>query len=64
MRGMKGLSKKEIKKKETLLMDTNNSVVIARRWLWMEVEEGVAGINGDGTKRKIIPISSFVSMCF
>lgn len=45
-------------------MDTNNSVVIARRWVWMEVEEGVEGINGDGTKRKIISISSFVSMCF
>ena len=40
---MEGLSKKE---KE--LMDMDNSVVIAGERVWVEVEEGVRGINGNG----------------
>ena len=43
---MEGLSKKEQKKKE--LMDTNNSVVFAGGRRVREVEEGTAGIKGDG----------------
>ena len=40
---MEGLSKKE---KE--LQDMDNSVVISGWWGWVEVEEGIGRINGNG----------------
>ena len=46
---MKGSSKKA-----KGLMDTDNRVVIVEGWGWVEVEEGIRGINGNGknTKKK------------
>ena len=42
--GVEGLSKKE--KRE--LMDTDNSVVIVGRGCWVEVKDGIGGINDNG----------------
>ena len=43
--GVQGLSKKQ--KKETELMDTDNSVLL---WEWGEVKESIKGINSNGKK--------------
>lgn len=40
------MSRKE-KKRGGKIMDSDNSVVIARRERWREVEEDKVGINGD-----------------
>ena len=37
-------------KQEKGLIDTDNSVVIARGLGWVEVKEGIRGINGTGRK--------------
>ena len=45
--GMEGSSKKK-ERKEKELMDMDNSVVIVRDEGWVEVEEGIEGINANG----------------
>ena len=43
----------ETRKKEKELMDVGNSVVIAEREGWVELEEGIRGINGKRKNKKI-----------
>ena len=46
--GGRGCGVEGSSKKEKGLMDTENSLVIAVRVEWLEVEEAIRGVNGKG----------------
>ena len=49
-RGRLGVGVERYSKKEKGLMDMDNSVVIAGAGGWVEVEEGIKRVNGNGKK--------------